>query len=206
MNAKKRDWRNRIYPTQVMSLCGEQVMLRPATFADRRAVWEWMAKSDLTASMAGPPEFAETPVPAWEEFRADYLPHFFDGSQPGVGRSFIIEPIVATPSQFRGVGHISYSRVDELPGGAELDIWMRDSTCCGHGWGSDALRILSRHLHEAFGVRELILRPSARNVRAIRAYEKAGFTRLPLSTEEQAARYGAGEYHDTVVMRRVFDE
>jgi diamine N-acetyltransferase len=188
-----------------MSLCGEHVLLQPATMADRRAVWEWIAHSDLTASMTGPLEFTEAPVPSWEGFCADYLPHFFGGSRPKVGRNFIIEPIVASPSQFRGVGHISYSRMDELPAGAELDIWMRDSTCCGHGWGSNALRILSRHLHEAFGGRELILRPSARNIRAVRAYEKAEFKRLPLSNDEQAAIYGPGEYRDTTVMRRHLD-
>jgi RimJ/RimL family protein N-acetyltransferase len=159
-----------------------------------------MACSDLTSSMMGPPDFIEAPVPTWEEFCDDYLPHFFDGSQPGVGRSYIIE------HEGRAVGHVSYSRMDELPGPcAELDIWMRDSTCCGHGWGSVALDMLARQLHEVFGVRELVLRPSARNVRAIRSYEKAGFVRLDLSQDEQAHRYNPGEYHDTVTMQRLFE-
>ena len=181
------------------------VTLRPATLSDRRAVYEWMACSDLTASMAGPPEFDEAPVPTWEEFCADYLPHFFDGSRPGVARSFIIE------HAGEAVGHASYSRMDEdFPPSvqrpfAELDIWMRNASCCGKGHGSAALDILARQLHEQFGVRELILRPSARNVRAIRSYEKAGFVRLDLSQAEQSQRYGPGEYHDTVVLRRLFE-
>jgi RimJ/RimL family protein N-acetyltransferase len=174
------------------------VTLRNATPADRRAVFEWMAQSDLTASMMGPPEFAENPVPTWEQFLADYLPYFFDGSEPELGRSFIIE------HRGKAVGHVSYSQMDPSRSFAELDIWMRDSSCCGRGHGRDALVQLSEHLHSTFGVRELILRPSARNIRAVRAYAAAGFEVITMPQEEQALRYGAGEYHDTALMRRVW--
>ena len=184
----------------------KMISIRSATLADRRAVWDWIARSDLTASMMGPPNFAENPVPTWEQHCADYLPYFFDGSRPGVGRSLIIE------FEGRAVGHVSYSRGDELSGaepgtlpGAELDIWMRDSSCCGHGWGSAALRMLCEHLHDTLGMREFIMRPSARNVRAIRSYEKAGFERLALTDAQQTAMYGPGEYQDTVTMRRVIE-
>jgi len=174
------------------------VTLRPATLADRRAVYEWMACSDLTASMMGPTDFAENPIPTWEQFCDDYRPHFFDGSKPQAGRSFIME------RNGEPVGHISYDRSTLRASFAELDLWMRDSRCCGKGFGSDALRSLSDHLHTAFGIREMILRPSARNTRAIRSYEKAGFTRVAISNAEQADLYEPGEYHDTVVMRRTF--
>jgi len=177
------------------------VTLRPATLDDRRAVYEWAACSDLTSSMMGPPDFPEAPMPTWEEFCADYLPYFFDGSRPNVGRSFIVE------HESQPVGHISYSRVDEFPGQstAELDIWMRDSSCCGRGWGAQAIILLCDHLRDSFNVNEFIFRPSARNVRAIRSYHRAGFTRLALSNDEQAATYGPGDYRDTIVMLRRFD-
>jgi len=174
------------------------VRLRPATMLDRRVVWEWMACSDLTASMAGPPEFAEAPVPTWEQFVNDYRPHFFDGSRPERGRSFIIE------HRGEAVGHISYDSHGKRPHFAELDMWMRDSSCCGQGFGRAALVQLSEHLHTAFGIRELILRSSARNLRAIRAYAAAGFEIAELTQTQQAERYGPGEYHDTLLMRRAW--
>jgi RimJ/RimL family protein N-acetyltransferase len=181
-----------------VSFC-ERITLRPATLPDRRAIYEWMACSDLTESMMGSPEFAENPVPTWAEFCADYQDYFFDGSRPEVGRSFIIE------HQGTAVGHVSCSRGDDRPNFAELDIWMRDSSCTGHGWGSEALRTLCEYLHKTLDMREFILRPSARNVRAVRSYERAGFMRTLLSNDEQANVYGPGEYCDTVVMRRVID-
>ena len=74
--------------------------------------------------------------------------------------------------------------MDLAPGLAELDIWMRGEAYCSHGYGSDALIALTRYLHEHFDVREAILRPSERNVRAIRAYVKAGFSLQDLTQAE----------------------
>src|SRR5262245_45159900 len=142
---------------------GSVVTLRPAREDDRRAVYQWLAESDLTPSMLGPPLFPETPAPTWDEFCEDCGPHFFDGKREEAGRSFIIE------LDGEAVGHINYDGVDLARGLAELDVWLRSGNVCGRGYGSDALVALTCHLHETFGVTELILRPSRRNVRAIRA-------------------------------------
>jgi diamine N-acetyltransferase len=160
-----------------------------------------MAASEATRWMMGPPLFPEAPIPTWEEFCADYVPLFFDGTQPYFGRSYIVD--VAGEA----IGHVSYSEVDLAPGKAELDIWLRSEAVCGRGYGSDALVALTRHLYETLGLTEFIIRPSRRNERAVRAYAKAGFVLLPLSPEEQAALYGPTEHYDTVVMlRRVTSE
>jgi diamine N-acetyltransferase len=173
---------------------GRLVALRPARLEDRRSVYEWMAESEVTQWMMGPPLFPEAPIPTWDEFCADYLPLFFDGTRPDFGRSYIVE------LDGDAIGHISYSEVDLAQRKAELDIWMRSEACCGHGYGSDALVALTSHLHQALGLTEFIMRPSRRNERAMKAYAKAGFVLLPLSPEEQAAIYGPTEHHDTAVM------
>lgn len=175
---------------------GLLVTLRPAGEQDRSAIYHWLAESDLTASMLGPPVFPETPVPTWQQFCEDYGPHFFDGTRQESGRSFIIE--VDGPV----VGHVSYDGMDLDRGVVELDIWLACQEVCGHGYGSDTLVTLARYLHETFGVTEIILRPSRRNTRAIRAYARAGFAMLPLTNEQQAVIYGPGDYPDTVVMQQ----
>ncbi len=175
------------------------IQLRPATIADRCAIYDWMACSDLTTSIAGPPLFPEVPISTWGEFCADYAEFFFDGSQPESGRSFIIE------HEGEAVGHISYDCRHLPPEVAELDIWLRDSSYFGRGFGRRAIDALCRHLGETLGKRELIMRPSARNPRAIAAYNAAGFRVLDISEREQADRYGSGEYHDTIVMQRLME-
>lgn len=176
-------------------LQGGIVTLRPATMADRRKVYEWLACSDVTPAMMGlPPYPPENPRPTWEEFCADYAPHFFDGAAPEKGRSYIIETDGAP------VGHINYDNSFKPPGMTELDIWMRCEAECGKGYGPDALRALTRHLHERFGITQYIIRPTARNPRAIRAYQKAGFMPHDMPHDEQVRRYGPADYHDTVVL------
>jgi RimJ/RimL family protein N-acetyltransferase len=45
-----------------------------------------------------------------------------------------------------------------------------------------------------------MVQPSARNPRAIRAYEKAGFERLELSIEAARELWGPNDYDDSVYM------
>ena len=175
---------------------GTKITLRPATQNDRRDVYMWLVASDVTASMMGPPTFPDVSIPTWDEFLSDYAPHFFDGSRPHRGCSFIIEV------DGKAVGHINYDGLDTERSIAELDIWMRSQDCCGHGYGTDAMVALMRHLHADFAVETFIVRPSRRNQRAIRAYEKAGFRPSQLSLADQTSLYGEGDYSDTRTLER----
>jgi diamine N-acetyltransferase len=177
---------------------GNLVQLRPARKTDRRAVYSWLAESDVTSSMLGLPLYPDVPPPTWEEFCADYGSHFFDDSAPEREASYIIEV------GDEAVGHVNYEIVGVPPRHAELDIWMRSERDTGRGWGSDALGALMAHLHSAHGVPKFVIRPSARNRRAIGAYQKAGFTLVPMTTQEQAHAFGPGDYDDNVVLVREF--
>jgi diamine N-acetyltransferase len=146
--------------------------------------------------MVGPPLFPEQPPPTWDEFIADYGDNFFDGSTPEVEASYIIE-VAGEP-----LGHVNYEIRDQPRRLAELDIWLRSLADTGHGYGPDALVALMDHLLRTLSVDTFLIRPSARNPRAIRAYEKAGFRAQPMSREEQVGSYGEGDYGDTVVMIR----
>jgi RimJ/RimL family protein N-acetyltransferase len=180
------------------AILGARVALRSAQIFDRRPIYEWLVHSDIAATMSGPPTFPERPVPTWEEFQEDYLPHYFDDSAPRLGRSFIIV-VDGEPA-----GQINYNEI-ELRGGrtqTELDIWMRSADYCGRGYGGDALDTLCRHLSQRFGVEAFMVQPSARNPRAIRAYEKAGFRRLQGTLDEAHAVWGPSDYVDSVYMIR----
>jgi RimJ/RimL family protein N-acetyltransferase len=178
-----------------MTIRGSVVTLRPAEESDRRDIYRWLAESDVTPSMMGPPLYPGSPPPTWEEFCADYGPRFFDGTTPEVARSYVVE------AGGVAVGHVNYEASGRSGRIMELDIWLRCEDVTGRGYGPDALIALTRHLHEAHGVTEFLIGPSGRNARAIKAYAKAGFVQLPLTAEQQNDLYGPGEYADTVVMR-----
>jgi len=177
-------------------LPGQSVRLRPAAPTDRRSVYEWAALSDLTAAMMGPPLYPDHPVPSWEAFCADHGPHFFDGSDLMLGRCYIIE------ADGEPVGQIYYNDIEERAGArrVEIDLWLRAERYTGRGYGTDALETLCRHLSESLAVEVVMLQPSARNPRAIRAYEKVGFRRLALPLDEARALWGPNDYEDSVYM------
>jgi aminoglycoside 6'-N-acetyltransferase len=57
---------------------------------------------------------------------------------------------------------------------AAIDIFLAPA-CHGRGLGTEALRLLARHLFEDRGHHRLTIDPAAANERAIRAYERVGF-------------------------------
>jgi RimJ/RimL family protein N-acetyltransferase len=178
----------------VTAIHGAKVTLRPARESDRLDVFRWLTASDSTSAMLGLPLYPEQPAPTWDEFNADYGPIFFDGSAPEIACSYIVE-VAGEP-----VGQINYEMREGPARLAELDIWLRSLADTGHGYGSDALVTLTDHLQRTLGVDTFLIRPSARNPRAVRAYQKAGFVIQPMTTQRQIDAYGAGDYDDTVVL------
>ena len=175
---------------------GERVVLRPATPEDEPQILEWLLHSDVTPSVLGPPLFPERPLPTPEDSAITFAPHYFDGTAPELGQCFLIL-VDGTP-----VGQVCNNDVHEQDGWkqVELDIWMGSEERCGKGYGTDALNSFCRHLHERFGVERFMVQPSARNPRAIRAYEKAGFKRLDLPLESARELWGPNDYVDSVYM------
>ncbi len=146
--------------------------------------------------MMGLPDYPDLPIPTWKEFCADYLPHYFDDSEPFAGRCFIIV------AEGQDVGVVCHNAIDEQRKLTELDIWLRSEADCGKGYGPSALRLLCAHLREVYRVEEFIVRPSKRNRRAIAAYQRAGFELLRLTPAEQRMAYGDGDYADSVVLSK----
>lgn len=182
-------------------ISGARTRLRPARMTERKKVYLWMAHSDVTPSMMGPPDYPDHPVPRWEEFCRDYTEDFFQASGDGKGRNFII---VADGVE---VGTVGYDLCDREKSIAVLDIWLRAEKYCGQGYGTDALNALCRHLSEEYGIRRLFISPSSRNRRAVAAYAKAGFRRMFMSEQELQEEFGRGvsilDYRDNIVMKKV---
>ena len=160
-----------------------------ATIADRKNVYLWLAESDLTSLMLGPPLYPDNDVPTWYEFVSDYEPWFFDGSRPAQGQCYIIE------KDGEPIGQVAHGEI--MDGTTELDIWMRSSSYTGKGYGSDALDAVCRHLARVQNLSRFYIAPSKRNVQAVKAYKKAGF----IETKERPYWF-MPDYKDTVLMRR----
>ncbi len=140
------------------------VTLRPAEIADRERIYRWLARSEATPEMMGPPVFPDHPVPTYAEFCDDYVADAFSGS-----RDF---QVLVIKSGEREIGSIQYFLVERV---AELDIWIANRSDWGQGHGPQAIECVVKILQKAQSADIAILRPSARNSRAIKGYMNAGF-------------------------------
>ena len=138
--------------------------LKQANLTDRNQIYEWLACSDATPEMLGPPTFPDAPVPSYEEFCDDYNDEAF--LDHGDFRLFLI--VV----DHEEIGVISYFIRDQI---AELDLWIASKRNWNKGYGSTALITAIGKLKREEKVDILIIRPSARNKRAVASYQKAGF-------------------------------
>ena len=173
---------------------GKIVTLRGALLAEREMIYQWLAHSDITSSMIGPPHFPEQPIPSYEEFAADFTDDFFSDTEDQTERSYLI----LTGNQ--PVGMVHYARFDDPDFMAELDIWLAGSEFCGRGYGSDALITLTDYLFQTRQIHTFVIRPSARNPRAIAAYQKAGFAIADPSFIVPLP----GDYTDTVTLAKFY--
>ena len=80
---------------------------------------------------------------------------------------------------------------------ASIDLFLATARQ-GRGYGTEAVRVLARHLFEERGHHRLTIDPSATNERAIRAYEKVGFR--PVGVLRQYERAPDGSWRDGLLM------
>jgi RimJ/RimL family protein N-acetyltransferase len=170
---------------------GRRVRLRPAALADRRMIHDWSYASDVAPLL----HLSDAPTRPIDDWCTDWEAHYFTGEAPERGRMFVVLD-GETP-----VGAIAYNDIDERRR-VELDIWLSAEANCGRGLGTDAIEALVGYLETELGVRTFMMQPSARNPRAVRAYEKVGFARVPATPEEIAADWGGVDHADSVLMVR----
>jgi RimJ/RimL family protein N-acetyltransferase len=177
---------------------GPKVSLRLTQAADRDRAYAWMAQSDLTASFVGPPLFPDRPVPSHEAFGDRYPPFYFDGTRPFDGRALIIQ------AGGNDVGFLSHGAINLLHDVVELDLWFAQRDYCGSGRGAAAIMLACDWLQANAGIDRFLMRPSRRNVHALRAIRRAGFRETDLSAAHviKQLHLPPAEYADEVLLFR----
>jgi len=152
-----------------MILKGDRVLLKPLDIQDRDLFAQWALESDATPFLYG--EDTGDRIPTREELFEDYKSYYFDGLQPERGRCFGIE--------YGGelIGQVNYNEIDPHTRSVELDIWIADKSLLNKGLGSETLGVFAEYLFLQFDIDRCYLIPPASNVRALKAYERAGFVR-----------------------------
>jgi len=178
---------------------GQKVGLRRAQPQDMARAHRWLAHSDLTSNSMGPPWFAERPVPTLDQFLLRFPRHYFDGTRPFDGRALVLSSAAAD------LGILAWRRVDLMRDLVELDIWLAAREYCRQGIAAEALDLVCTWLQSSYGVNRFLLRPSRRNVRALRCARRAGFRETDFEPADILGRLGldASPYRDPALLFRI---
>jgi RimJ/RimL family protein N-acetyltransferase len=142
---------------------GSLVVLREKRLGDAPNDYRWRSDAELARFDAARP-FSAT--------YNDYLALYRDElSYPSpYRRSLAIEDM-----EGRHIGNVMYYNIDTIRREAEIGITVGEREYWSQGYGTDAVRALVRYIFEATGFRRIYLKTLDWNVRAQRAFEKAGF-------------------------------
>lgn len=159
------------------TLRGDAVTLRPGTEADVAALREVLGDPSVT-------RWWGTPAPA-EEIAADLR-----------GDDDTVMLVIEVDGQLAGgIQYVEES--DPMYRHAGIDIFLTGRSQ-SRGVGTEAMRLLVRHLIDVRGHHRLTIDPAVDNARAVRCYEKVGFR--PVGVMRRYERGPDGTYHDGLLM------
>jgi RimJ/RimL family protein N-acetyltransferase len=142
-------------------LVGELVTLRPTRGTDADAMWEMVNDpegNDLTATTA---DFTRDQIDAWCASRAE--------------QDERLDLAIVENATGEVAGEAVLNEYDAARDAANFRIALRGPAWYGRGLGSEATRLLLDHGLRTMRLSAITLAVLARNPRARRAYEKAGF-------------------------------
>jgi RimJ/RimL family protein N-acetyltransferase len=170
----------------VSIIYGEHVRLRAAEREDIKIFHEWVNDPEVTRGLAMflPYSFVD------EENWFNSLAKRDQKEKP-----LVIE--VRKSKAWKMIGNCGVFDIDAVNRSAELGIMIGEKSEWNKGYGSEVMSLLVRHCFQTLNLNRAFLRVYTDNVRAVRAYEKAGFT---LEGRLREAVYKFGKYDDVLIM------
>lgn len=115
-------------------------------------------------------------VPDRKAFFDDFEEYYFTDFKNTKGRCFhIIE-------EGSKIGQINYNQITE--GTVEIDIIIYNKSNWSKGYGSSSVKLMSAYLEEKYHVKSIYIEVHSENLRAVKAYEKAGFEKSEVKEDK----------------------
>mgnify|MGYP001611074480 FL=1 len=170
---------------------GERIRLRAVEREDVKKFFEWVNDPDVTFGLSLYLPMSMTDEEKWFERASSREPN---------EKPLAIE--VRAGDVWRLIGNCTFFDLDTLAHFAEIGIMIGDKSAWNHGLGTETVELLLRHGFETLNLNRIFLRVFADNPRAVRTYEKAGFTLEGTQREAVFKRGKFGDIHMMSVLRR----
>lgn len=108
-----------------------------------------------------------------------------------------VQFIICEKESDRAVGSVYIRDIDRQHNKAEYGIFIGEEDALSKGYGSQAARLVIRYAFEELKLHKLMLRVLAKNQRARRSYERAGFVQEAYLKDEV---FLEGNYEDVIYM------
>jgi diamine N-acetyltransferase len=112
-------------------------------------------------------------------------------------------PTEGGQESWKMIGSCSFFNLDQRNRSSEFGIMIGEKSYWNQGYGTEAVRLLCQHGFHTLNLNRIYLRVLENNPRAIRAYEKAGFTH---EGRQRQAEFRDGKYIDMLVMSMLREE
>ena len=110
---------------------------------------------------------------------------------------------IRTLTDDRFIGFVGLDGINWTHGEAFVGIGLGDRAYWGHGYGTDAMRVLLRYAFMELNLYRVSLDVFSYNQRALRSYKQAGFR---VEGQQRQALRRDGQYHDLIFMGVLRDE
>ncbi len=168
---------------------GERIRLRAAERADIPMFVRWFSDPEVT-------EYLLTNIPFGLAEEEIWFEAMIRG--PKEEHVLVIEArMEGVESGWTPVGNTSFMDLDATNRSTEIGIVLGEKEFWNRGFGTDAMKTMLRHGFENLNLHRIWLRVFTPNLRAIRAYEKAGYV---LEGTYREAQFLHGRYIDVNVM------
>lgn len=159
-----------VHPEIILS--GERVALALMTEADQTMFCTWLQSPVLREQIDDPR------IPTMEEQQ-----RWFQRVQKADRKFFSL----VTISDGTLIGNCGFVDIDPVKNEATLRITIGDPNAHGKGYGTEAVQLLLKYGFEVMKLKCVLLKVLKLNQRAVRTYEKAGFTVLSENIENDKA-------------------
>ena len=165
---------------------GERVRLRAAEREDVKNFYVWVNDPDVTRYLS-----LYLPMSTVDE--ENWFNSMTQRSQSE--KTLVIE--VRDGNGWKMIGNCGVFDIDTIGRLGEIGIMLGEKDEWDKGYGTEAMSLLVHHCFETLNFNRVYLRVYAENLRAKRAYEKAGFVEEGRLRE---AVYKNGKYDDVIIM------
>lgn len=165
---------------------GEHLRLRAVERTDVPMFFEWVNDPEVTLGLSLYLPMSNADEEKW-----------FERAQAGDANEKPLAIEIKDGDGWKLIGSCGLFGIEWVNRSAELGILIGDKSIWNKGYGTEAMGLLLRHGFGTLNLNRQFLRVHATNVRAIRAYVKAGFVEEGRLRE---AVFKNGRYDDIIIM------